>query len=183
MGVSTCSECYTNIWLITCHHFLSLLHEHVWVLSHQYDSNTPNSLSEFSINFMYRLNWYHINNLDSYCSNHRLRAFCKVATVMVKEYSQVPTVYSSINCWNQDVLQEEQLRVTWWLLNQISYQQNYKGEQPCSTLVSTIADKTTMVLKFTTIPQIACSCVVCIQHDNVWEHCWTPNWEWPWGTV
>ena len=67
--------------------------------------------------------------------------------------------------------------MTWWLLNQISCQQNYKGEQPCSTLVSTIADKTTVVLKFTTIPQITCSCVVsgqcychkCIQHENVWE--------------
>ena len=74
----------------TCHHFLSLLLEHVSVLSHQYDLNTPSSLSEFSIYVK------HINNLDSYCNNLRLRAFCKVATVMVKEYSQVPTVYSSI---------------------------------------------------------------------------------------
>ena len=45
-------------------------------------------------------------------------------------------------------------------MNRISCQHNYKGEQPCSAFMSTIADKTTVVLKFTTIPQITCSCVV-----------------------
>ena len=76
---------------------------------------------------------------------------------MVKEYPQVPTVYSSA-VETKMLCKKGKSDLKAFKLDKLTAEL-YKGEQPYSTPVSTIPDKTTVVLKFTTISQIACSCV------------------------